>query len=355
MKARSAIVLLLSIARAGPVQAQDRIVVSGTVTCGTCRIDLQRIAGLGRLEDDVAIHPLSTLAMDSEGRFYVASTYNPGELAMYDADGMLVRSFGRLGQGPGEFGRGFGTRLLVGPGDSIHVFEANRHSILLPDLEGFVRLQSLPFSVMSAIALPGTLVVTPMPTGATNSANLYFVFDQDGQLLRSFGFYEASGASGSYAGLRYLSRASDSTFWASHVNRPEIELWDVRGRHLITMVLDLDWFPPWVTSQGVLSPTPEPRMGGAWQDADGRLWVTISVPDPGWAPPTARRGIPVTEIDPSDVFDHVLLVVDLATGSLLTQQRFGTSYVATDGVVYAKRMSDDDVYVMDIFRPRLIR
>ncbi len=343
--------------RAGPVQAQDRIVVSSTVTCGACRIDLQWIAALGRLEDDVAIHPLSTLAIDSEGRFYVASTYNPGELAMYDADGALIRSFGRLGQGPGEFGRGSETPLFVGPGDSVHVFEVNRHSILLPGLEGFVRLQSLPFRVMSAVALPGTLVVTPMPTGVTDSANPYFVFDQDGQLLHSFGSYDAGGASAFYAGLRYLSRASDSTFWASHVNRPEIALWDVRGRHLITIVLDLDWFRPWVTSQGILSPTPDPHMRGAWQDPDGRLWVSIAVPDPDWAPPTERRGreITLTEIDPSDVFDTVLLVVDVTAGSLLAQERFGTSYVAADGVVYAKRMSDDDVYVMEIFRPRLIR
>ncbi|NIM51989.1 MAG: hypothetical protein GTO22_22560, partial [Gemmatimonadales bacterium] len=247
MRASLAILLLLSIVRSGAVHGQEEVVVPGTVSCAACRIELQRVASLGRLADDVAVHPLTSLAMDSDGRFYVGSTYNEGELAMYDADGTLLRSFGRPGQGPGEFDRRL-MRLVVGPGDSIHVFQAYRHWILLPGLEGFVRFHYLPTSVVSAVALHEALVVTPMPTGASDSADLYRVFDGAGELIRSFGSHEAAGVEADYSGLRYLTAASDSTFWASHVNRPQIELWDLRGRRLTTVVLDLDWFKPWMTS-----------------------------------------------------------------------------------------------------------
>lgn len=85
------------------------------------------------------------------------------------------------------------------------------------------------------------------------------------------------------------------------------------------------------------------------------LWVAISVQDPEWRPPAAGREIGPTELDPSDMFDDVILVVDLTAGAVLAQRRFDKRVVPMGGAVYTTRMTDDGIYVVEVNRPRLVR
>lgn len=72
----------------------------------------------------------------SDGRVLIADL-SANTLYLYDAAGAFLRSFGRSGRGPGEFGSII--TVSVSPFDSIYVDERGRTSVLHPTV-GFVRL-----------------------------------------------------------------------------------------------------------------------------------------------------------------------------------------------------------------------
>jgi hypothetical protein len=64
--------------------------------------DLQLVP-VATIADSGNIGPsLSSSVILHKGRFYVAPTFNPYEIAVYDSVGALLHSFGRAGDGPGE-------------------------------------------------------------------------------------------------------------------------------------------------------------------------------------------------------------------------------------------------------------
>lgn len=111
-------------------------------SCRSCRIVLDPVVTLGR-GDGPSLMRRSTVAVDSRGNYYVAPTYNTGEIARYDPRGRYVGKFGREGRGPGEFGN-FIHRIVVGPEDSVHVFEGNRHTVLAPSLSAVASVRMPP-------------------------------------------------------------------------------------------------------------------------------------------------------------------------------------------------------------------
>ena len=62
---------------------------------------------------------ISGIAELSDGRLAVLDA-QAQHLRIFSADGMHLRTIGRAGSGPGEFGLGAGP-VLIGPGDSIYV------------------------------------------------------------------------------------------------------------------------------------------------------------------------------------------------------------------------------------------
>ena len=81
-----------------------------------CDIELVPVATIA---DSGTIGPsLSSSVILHNGRFYVAPTFNPHEVAVYDANGTLQHNFGRAGDGPGEIRDARKVRLA---GDTLFV------------------------------------------------------------------------------------------------------------------------------------------------------------------------------------------------------------------------------------------
>jgi hypothetical protein len=70
----------------------------------------------GTIGDSAVLNDPISLALDGEGRIYVADTH-PTVIKQFGADGRLIRTIGREGQGPGEFD----TPLLAVHGSALIV------------------------------------------------------------------------------------------------------------------------------------------------------------------------------------------------------------------------------------------
>jgi hypothetical protein len=311
----------------------------------TTRVRLDPITTLGADPDGPALSRLSSIAMDGDGFFYVASTYVPGEIAIFHESGAYHRSFGRLGQGPGEFSRRL-VRVLTGPGDSVHVIDGIRHTVLAPRAESAVRLHQLPFRPLNlAISNKGRLVAGhPSP----DSRELVHILSPGGTVERSFVRSPSYDPRFPYSGIRTLSNAGGGRFWVGHSTRYELELWSLEAGLLRRITRDPDWFQPWAgRSQDVGS---RPRLT-AHLAYDGVLWTIIRVPDPDHRAPVA--GQPVEDVDMNQVEDTVIEAIDERCGKLIGSVRIDAAVAGFLGerpIVFTRREDEHGVVLIDVFR-----
>jgi len=118
------------------------------------------------------------------------------EVRIFSTEGRHLASFGREGEGPGEFM--LPTRMFPGPADSILVWDDHtaRVTVLTPD-QGFartIRLDPLPRGPkLVGVAEDGRLLVTGMypdqvqSGGITRIPQSYFIYSSSGEKLDSLG------------------------------------------------------------------------------------------------------------------------------------------------------------------------
>jgi hypothetical protein len=101
---------------------------SSPVNAGAVNLDPVLIA---RSAADVEFSHITDMAVDSRAQVYVGDRL--GEILVLDRDGTLVRRFGRIGDGPGEF-QGVGT-LGILEDDSLYVYDgyAQRATVYVPN------------------------------------------------------------------------------------------------------------------------------------------------------------------------------------------------------------------------------
>jgi DNA-binding beta-propeller fold protein YncE len=76
----------------------------------------------------------TNLAINSAGRVYVADGYGNCRIHVFSPDGELLRSWGEVGVGPGEFHLPHG--IAVGPDDRVHVCDRENDRIQVFDPDG---------------------------------------------------------------------------------------------------------------------------------------------------------------------------------------------------------------------------
>src|SRR5690606_23536502 len=81
------------------------------------------------------LHRVATAVRLGDGRVLVANT-GSGEVRFFGADGTLLRTVGREGEGPGEF-RAL-SRLYVLPGDSLLATDVSLDRLTVFDAQGAV-------------------------------------------------------------------------------------------------------------------------------------------------------------------------------------------------------------------------
>ena len=101
-------------------------------SCPTCTIELEPVATIGPSE---LLLTYSKVVRTSDGGYVVGPIAHPGAVAVFDPDGTLRQTIGRLGEGPGELPSRF-TQMFAWRGDSVAVPLGMRMMILAADGSG---------------------------------------------------------------------------------------------------------------------------------------------------------------------------------------------------------------------------
>lgn len=160
---------------------------------GATSIDFRTIRHAGP-----PFHFPTNLALASDGSLYVSDGYGNARVHKFDPDGRYRSSWGKPGEGPGEFRVPHG--IAVGPADTVVVADRENSRLqffgpdgqfleqwteiarpcqVVVDEEGIVYVAELGYR---AGMWPGTTAPSPDATGGRIS-----VFDPDGQLLTRWG------------------------------------------------------------------------------------------------------------------------------------------------------------------------
>jgi hypothetical protein len=296
---------------------------------------------------------------DSRGRFFVAPMYEPGQIAVFDADGRFLRTIGHKGGGPGEFEEI--RRLHVGPGDSLYVsHDFTRLSVFTPELE-FKRtwvLKTVSFAPGPfVIRANGQMLALRFGGRGGTEDHPMRTFQPDGTPVNGFGEQTRFTTGRQYAALAVTGQ----TVWAGVMTRYELDLFDVSGRHMRTLRRTVGWFP---------APQTPPRPGppaalltDIAASSSNLLWVLTSVASPNAVmPPRPPRGeeVAATRLSISQfqaMREFMLEALDPVSGSVLATLKISAavgSFIGGDQL-YTFRESADGSVTIDISRLRLER
>jgi hypothetical protein len=310
------------------LSAQTEIVINDEVACPECEIKLTPIATLGRLDEEVSLSLLSTFAVDAERRhIYAAQTHTPGTIVLYDWDGRLVSTFGRVGGGPGEFGASpLNFRLLLDERGYVHVLDSGRRTVIGPGLSEFVRTHRVPFAFAYAAVLRDARLLLTASALRTLNAPRYALLDSLGAEIRRFG------PSPENMGPVNAVRAADGGFWSPYLWRYQIDRYGPDGSLELIVRRDADWF-----AQYGLDDSPpafsRPTFARAWEDGEGRLWTAVRVPDVNRerAQSAVTAEMRLDQVDFNAVQDSRIEVIDPASGVLLATRLFDNILHLVDG------------------------
>lgn len=359
--------VLASTAWAGATAAVGQTVVpiGEDDACSECSVDLERVATLRPPSERVGflVIPSPDIAQDRAGRYVAGPMVGEAALAVFDGSGALSHVFGRFGQGPGEFSD---SRMFIriGAGDTVHVFQDVRHTVLAPGAREFVRTRQMQVRPLG-VALVGSTAVLRVPVQAPRGrVTALQVLARDGSVALGIDTLSdgGPGSTNPLWGARRLARSrGDDGVWSAHWTRYEIGSFDLKGRPEVRVVRDAPWFPPrddYVSGEGY-STRARPKTEGLVEPNDGTLWVAISEGDPAYEPPDLPPG---AEGDPIDAYeddngrlDTVLEVLDIRQGRLLARAEVDPylRFVSTpddEPLLYSMRTLDTGDVVVDVWR-----
>ncbi|GIW52755.1 MAG: hypothetical protein KatS3mg081_2110 [Gemmatimonadales bacterium] len=339
----------------------DTVRIRGdTPACSSCRLTVTPLVVLGSPGDTVGPDLQYWVAADSRGRYYVAPTIGLGQVAVYDSTGRLLGLLGRRGQGPGEFEHA--GPVKVGPDDSLFVFDhsLNRLTVFDRDLK-VARTQLLPVWPRNVlIRRSGEMVMQAMvPTPDRIGFPLHLV-SRDGRILASYGA-ERPVVSRRHTAAQWpeLAESTDpGAVWIASRDAYVLSLWRDGGARILTIVREVDWFPP--RAEDVFVPEdaarPVPWIRGIFQDRQGLLWVLVSVADQQWrARPRAGGGVerrPVSNSEINRYVDTRIEVLDPSAGVLVAAVRHPSLLMGfvEEGLVFGPRGDDQGNEFVEIYR-----
>jgi hypothetical protein len=253
----------------------------------------------GSEEDERQIlQNIVTLDVDAEGRIYLLDE-QAGDIKLFAPDGGFIRTMGRKGQGPGEFG--FPIMLLITPAQEILVHDMGQRAIKFLDLQGnYLRQISIAdkFQFMGPKMLPdGRMVGSHLIPAEQPSAALK-IFDPELEPVETLVTLPVEPppvlnyfASNSMTGLRWNLDYRNEIVWGDFLN-PEYTLYihDRIGKHVRTITREYQGARIGEAEKAVLlkkmfgdNPVPPqwdirfperfPPFSGTSHDDEGRLFV----------------------------------------------------------------------------------
>jgi hypothetical protein len=333
---------------------------SQTPGCATtpCGIALSAVAtisdaeALGELRQDIQ----RKVVRDERGRLLTGGF--TGAL-VYHGDGSFATLLGRRGEGPGEFR--LPVSPLLGPGDSVHVYDLlnRRVTVFAPDLT-FAR--DVLFPQWPTLVLDdGTYVVVRQLSAPGHAGYPIHTVDAAGSIQRSFGSDTAQHPSDMDPVTdRVVSINAEGKIWAAAPGRYLLEKWDPgTGTREQRVEVDSDWFEP-SFHYGKEGERPISTLDALWEDDDGLVWVLLHTADEQWRPPAPSDLLHERPTDPMEQrrkYDSIVEVIDPESGRVVASERFDMQFhVHPQGRILASvNLDDPELVAFDLWTARIDR
>ena len=338
-------------------------------SCVACRLEVQRVATLGALDDTIDLRGSVSVVGRLGGPYYVASSASP-TVYVFGGDGRLTRRIGRRGQGPGEFQ--VIRSLALTRGDSLVVFDVLRRVTVFSPQHAFVRTFSIPLALEEAVVFPnGTLVGNGVLRTRNAAGHPLHLFSENDRQLKSFAGEPAIvDPDRPRLNTRHLTYGDENTFWASHSTSYTLEQRLGDGPLLRVLLREAPWFPrseryvprPVSGPEGTtaayrLTTPPEPFVRGLGSEPKGRLLVMVAVADERWKDSEIwlGEGHSLTPEKLGAMYDTLVEIIDPIRGLVLASARlpFFPEAVAGPGIIVSLRTVADGHHVVDVWHVRL--
>lgn len=351
---------LVGIVYVSVAEAQTRTTIHSSPACADCAIALEGLLRVGSQQDSVFYSPdVVHVARDGRGLTYLGPRWRTRDreplIDVYDATGRRVRSLVPTGSGPGEM-RDV-SLFVVTSHDTLVLFSTAQIGFVPTD--GPLRrvVAKPPGQVLSAVVTgAGDLAIaTPLAKGGVTRA-VHVMQSSSGTWSRSFDEIRVEqGEDPEWARRRILAASGSDRVWSAHLNRYQVDLWELSGELTRTVVRDVPWFQPWaqyLVPEG-RSARLQPLISGLAESGDGLLWVGILVPVRAVTPETFRMTATTFE----EVYDTVIEIIDVRRNRLVATRRFGEIYRGPfPGNVFLRVFEDSiGVPYVDVLRGRLER
>ncbi len=314
-----ALAAALVIGCGGDMPSEDVYLTGFPETCtpDSCEIVLSHVATISDAFKP-GIFPQGELRLvdrDGQGRLFMSS--HDG-FVVFDSLGQLITEVGGRGSGPGEFQ--LPLPPLIGPGDSVHVFDLHLGRVSVFDSHlGLARTATVRDRA-DLVREDGSYITAAQVRTPEAFGFPVHLVTPDGSIVRSFG----ADTPQYRPGLRHLMTRKvgpgpGSTIWSAAPGRYVLYQWDPdSGTRLKRIEVASTWFEEvdrWPRS----TEPPPPVIQGIWGDDDGLIWVFLLTPGPDWYPIGHR---PVDDAERAIRHDGVLEVIHPGRGTVIASGRF---------------------------------
>ena len=330
-------------------------------SCRTeCEIALQRVVSIRNSADPFDLTDRPNIQRAASGRYYVTRPDRLG-YSVYDSTGMLIKTLGRKGRGPGEFE--FLVGLALQGNDTLYAYEgmSRRLTVFAKDSAVVRTLPNVPAPPSLVFPDGSFLIAAQVPTSQQIGWPLHRV-NAEGAFVRSFG---GDGPQFRPDLSRVLTRVVGNgigaTYWAAAPGRYRLEHWDARGDTLLRSVdVRSAWFEP---SDGpprgsYRHTRPTPVITSVWAMDEKSVWVLLATADKDWKQLESDINAPDRPGDPevrARSFDYVLEVIDVPSGEVVASLRMDLPHFSlppSNLLVSQTETSSADV-TLDVWQPIL--
>lgn len=311
-------------------------VIESLPSCPECEIAIAHVTTLGAAADEALVcHSYAHVALAPNGSYYVAPSCNDGEVLNFSADGSLRRTLNVVSSDPLD--RPVIRRLWVTRPHELYVVSGQDvHSVFNSDgrLVRTWRSFPLPFDI---VTLSDGRTVQQLVKETRDEIGLpLHIVDREGQVVRSFGsltrYYRRAEQ---HRLFRAVGRAGNDAVWSAALEGYVVERWGLDG------ALEMAFSRALNDDRNNLGDR-APWIHDLVEDADGHLWVTVTVPSG-----TIEGG------DPNERFDTVIDVIDPETKTLVTSSRnplaFSRWLDGTTTYSYSRRRENPASFEIDVW------
>jgi len=295
-----------------------------------------------------------------DGEWVVTDQDNPNEVKFYSPEGTWIRTIGRRGEGPGEFGQAWSIEIK--PDNGLRIFDAGLgrisefDSALHPSGTEPVRV-----SATSLAFLPsGEVVVGSRRNGPSEVGLPLHLLDSLGSVSRSFGADPPIQDWGNSSKVRRTLAASGrDAVWAGERTRYSFERWTVQGNRTHSFWSDVPWYPPHERfgRKSDRSSPPNPGIYAIHEDSRGLVWLAIRVPDENWEEAYEQGRDPYgrerwVARDDNKLYDTIVEVVDPLAGRVMASGRHPLAVwgFTNEGQLVFNRYLGDLSHVVEIWK-----